>query len=95
MAWEGPDSLVLDGFTWDEHKNLSNLEKHGVDFEEAATCFEVVRDKQFTSSRLKGELRWILQGASDFGRSLTVIFLVEEVDEETVARIISARRRTR
>lgn len=95
MAWEGPGAVVLDGFTWDERKNLSNLDKHGVDFEEAATCFADSRDKQFTASRLKGELRWILQGTSDYGRSLNVIFLLEKVDDGAVARIISTRRRTR
>ncbi len=95
MTWEGPESLVLDGFTWDEIKNQSNSDKHGVDFEEAATCFAPERDKQFVVSQLKGEPRWVLQGTSDLGRPLSVVFLVEHLEEGTVARIISARRRAR
>ena len=94
-GWEGPDAITLDGFTWDEGKNQSNIEKHGVDFDEAATCFSTGREKRFARSRLKGEVRWILQGSSDLGRPLTVIFRLDKVKKGTVARIISAWRQDR
>jgi uncharacterized DUF497 family protein len=90
---EGPDEITLDGFTWDENKNYANYEKHKVDFDEAITCFALGRDKRFTISCVRGEARWVLQGTSDFGRPLTVIFVLLEEQGCTVARIISARRR--
>ena len=32
---------------WDEAKAISNVEKHGVSFEDAATCFEDLRVLMF------------------------------------------------
>ncbi|MBM3460694.1 MAG: BrnT family toxin [Armatimonadetes bacterium] len=72
--WEGPDEIAVVGFSWDEHKNATNRDKHSVDFDEAATCFEQRRDKRFIPSALKGEMRWVFHGDSDLGRPLSTIF---------------------
>jgi uncharacterized DUF497 family protein len=46
-------------FEWDEKKNLSNIQKHGIDFQDSAIIFEeaviIKLDKRFDY----GEDRWI------------------------------------
>lgn len=74
----------IKGFQWDAKKNLANLDKHGIDFDEATEVFyqpHVLR----RSDRNKEE-RWIAIGEVD-NRIITVAFTwrSEEV------RIISAR----
>ena len=77
-------------FIWDEKKNLINLKKHGVDFNDAVRAwYDPNRldyyDEEHSNDK---ETRWIFLGAV----SGTVLFVVEtEPDEETV-RIISARK---
>ena len=77
-------------FIWDEKKNLANLKKHGVDFNDAVRAwYDPDRldffDENHSSS---SETRWIFLGAV----AGLVLFVVEtELDEETV-RIISARK---
>jgi uncharacterized protein len=76
-------------FSWDETKARSNLAKHGVSFEEAATVFTdplalVVED-------VGDAERMILVGKSMSGRLLLTVFI--EKDDEGI-RIISARRAT-
>ncbi|MCL2294941.1 MAG: BrnT family toxin [Spirochaetes bacterium] len=77
-------------FIWDEKKNLKNLKKHGVDFNDAVRAwYDPDRldffDEEHSS---EGEMRWIFLGAV----AGVVLFVVEtEPDDETV-RIISARR---
>jgi uncharacterized DUF497 family protein len=77
-------------FLWDEKKNLINLKKHGVDFNDAVRAWHDPDrldffDERYSSDR---EIRWVFLGAV----TGTVLFVVEtEPDEETV-RIISARR---
>ena len=77
-------------FIWDEKKNIANLKKHGVDFDDAVRAWydpdriDFFDEKHSTDS----EIRWKFIGSS----SGTILFVVEtEPDEETV-RIISARR---
>jgi uncharacterized protein len=61
-------------FEWDEVKNCSNLEKHGVSFEEAQRAFDdplrvIIRDLEHE----KGEKRFFCLGLVD-GEVLTVRF---------------------
>ena len=77
-------------FTWDEKKNLANLKKHRVDFNDAVRAWYDPERLDFFDEEhsTDSEIRWIFLGTV----AGTVLFVVEtEVDEETV-RIISARR---
>lgn len=76
-------------FRWDETKARSNLVKHGVSFEEAATVFAdplaLVVEDAVDAERL------LLIGKATTGRLLLTVFI--EQDDEKI-RIISARRAT-
>jgi len=75
-------------FEWDELKNESNLEKHGVSFEEAQHIFKTPVLTLFdTRSDEYGELREISIGTIDE----TVVIVVVHTDREGVTRLISAR----
>lgn len=76
-------------FTWDPRKAASNMRKHGVSFEEAASVFAdplalVVEDAVDPECTL-------LIGTSSRQRVLLTVYT--EIDEDTI-RIISARRAT-
>ncbi|MBI3622037.1 MAG: BrnT family toxin [Nitrospirae bacterium] len=75
-------------FEWDEVKAGSNLRKHGISFEEAATVFGdylslTIADPQHS----EGEERFVIIGRSHRGRTLVVVH-TERGDR---MRIISAR----
>jgi uncharacterized protein len=80
-------------FDWDARKAATNLRKHGISFEEAATVFADVfgldaADLQHSAT----EPRWHRLGRSRIGRVLVVAYTVRRtLDGETI-RIISARR---
>lgn len=78
----------MQGFEWDPEKNIANLRKHGLSFEEAALIFrgpvltglddnlDEVRDKSF--GLLRGQ----------------VVLCVIHTEENGKIRIISARKAT-
>lgn len=79
-------------FEWDPEKALTNLEKHGVSFEEAATAFgdplsATIGDPDHSQE----EDRYILLGETYQGRLVVVV----HTDREETVRIISARLATR
>ena len=79
-------------FEWDPRKAASNLAKHRVSFEEAATVFgdplgRIVSDPRHSA----GEERLALLGISEERRLLSVMY----VDRADAIRIISARIATR
>jgi uncharacterized protein len=80
-------------FEWDEKKALGNLEKHGVTFNEAATCFiddHVVVNEDPSHSTQEQRLIAIAKSALD--RILVVVFTVRRnTDGQESYRIISAR----
>jgi hypothetical protein len=78
-------------FAWDEQKNRSNRQKHGVSFEEAQSVFldEDAREF-FDPDHSKEEDRFIMLGMSSRLRILVVCHCYRESDR--VIRIISARR---
>ena len=80
-------------FEWHLPKAVSNLQKHGVSFEEAQTVF-ADRNQLYLSddAHSHGELRYFCIGFSAQGRLLTVV--CTERPNETI-RIISARLATR
>ena len=78
-------------FEWDENKARSNLDKHGVAFEEAAEAFFDPFYQTGDASADNDEQRDFLIGYSLAQRLLLVVYI--ERDERT--RIISARPATR
>ena len=81
-------------FEWDDHKNRINIEKHGIDFEEAATVFydenAVLFDDPDHSAE---EDRFLILGISKKERLCIVSHCYRGADE--VIRIISARKATK
>jgi uncharacterized DUF497 family protein len=79
-------------FEWNEFKAATNIQKHGVSFEEAQTVFSnplaVIFDDEAHSSE---EQREIIIGHSRNNRLLLVSF----TERSKVIRIISARLATR
>jgi len=83
--------MVL-AFEWDPEKAVTNLERHGISFEEASTIFgdplgRIVDDPRHSV----GERRFVLMGRSDQQRLLAVMY----TERREVVRIISARLATR
>jgi hypothetical protein len=80
------------GFEWDEAKAASNVQKHGVSFEEARSAFDdplaAIFDDEAHSDE---EMREILIGLSDRKRLLVISF----TERENAIRVISAREATR
>ena len=78
---------------WDEAKDLTNRQKHGLGFAEAAELFESGVDylEIFDVDHSESEDRFIAIGP--IARGLIVVIYAEP-DEDTV-RIISAREATR
>ena len=77
---------------YDSQKAKSNLAKHGISFEEAATALYdslalVQEDRESTN-----ESRWVLIGLSNQANLLTVVYTLRN---EEVIRLISARKSTR
>ena len=75
-------------FEWDAEKAASNLKKHGVSFQEAATAFgdplsATVEDPDHSED----EDRYVLLGQTYQGRLIVVV----HTDREETVRIISAR----
>ena len=78
-------------FEWDEEKNRTNIEKHGVSFELASRIFDnhVIT---FVDTRFDyGELREVSIGTVDGLIILTVV----HADRDGKIRLISARRADR
>jgi len=80
-------------FEWDEPKNIQNLRKHGVSFEEAETVF--LDDQALLlddPDHSRGEDRFILLGLSSAVRMLVVCHCYRASGD--VIRLISARKAT-
>lgn len=78
-------------FTWDPKKAASNLSKHGVSFEEAATVFDDPRALPAEDDS-RGEARLTVIGFSAAARLLFVVVVERAAD---TIRIISARSATK
>jgi hypothetical protein len=78
-------------FEWDKRKASSNEKKHGVSFEEARTVFfDEYAVQFFDPDHSEDEDRFIFLGMSHTLRTIVVCHCFRE--EETVVRIISARK---
>jgi len=77
---------------WDSDKADSNLRKHGVSFEEAATALLDPMALAQEDAASEREPRWVLIGMSAHMRLLTVVYTLRRQDR---VRLISARKATR
>jgi uncharacterized protein len=73
-------------FIWDERKRLSNIDKHGIDFQDAVGVFSDPDALSFRSKAEHDEDRFLIIGRCK-GRVITVIFTWRG---DTI-RMISAR----
>ncbi len=79
-------------FEWDTEKASSNVRKHGVSFEEAATVFGDPLALTFNDpDQSLDESRFLTFGISNFNRLL----VVSHTERGTALRIISTRQMTR
>jgi uncharacterized DUF497 family protein len=79
-------------FEWDERKNRSNKEKHGISFEQATGVFD---DPYIVSQRDDDsfeEERYRLLGRVEQMTILFVVVTYRDEHGEDITRIISARR---
>jgi len=75
-------------FEWDENKNKSNIEKHGISFEIAKKVFEDTNRLEAEDTRKDyGEKRFITVGKVK-NLVLTVVYTIRK----SAKRLISARR---
>lgn len=74
-------------FEWDDEKNQSNIEKHGISFEQARTIFAGPVLSKMDQRFAYGETRWISVGLVE---EIAVIVVVH-TERDGITRIISAR----
>ncbi len=74
-------------FEWDENKRLSNIRKHGIDFADVPSIFELdtvtVIDDRFEHDEIRYQTLGLLKAR---------VIMVVHTESETVIRIISARK---
>ena len=81
-------------FEWDESKNIINIEKHNVSFEEAMTVFKDTKAVLlYDENHSETEDRFNIIGMSQMSKLLIVCHCYRESD--TIIRIISARKPTK
>jgi uncharacterized DUF497 family protein len=78
-------------FDWDEAKNRSNIQKHGLDFADAKELFRGVLVVEPDTREDYGERRWVGLGLIH-GRVAHVVFAEREPD---TIRIISLQKATK
>lgn len=82
-------------FEYDETKNESNYEKHGIDFETATLVFDDPFHASIRDRTIDEEARWQTVGSVNDATLLLVAHTWTEQDYETThVRIISARKAT-
>ena len=80
-------------FEWDESKNVINIQKHNVSFEEAMTVFKDIKAVLlYDENHSETEDRFNIIGMSQLSKLLIVCHCYRESD--TIIRIISARKST-
>jgi hypothetical protein len=77
-------------FEWDENKNIQNLQKHGISFEEAQEIFDGIVFTNIDDRFDYGEIREISIGSIQG----VIIVTVTHTERAEFTRIISARKAT-
>lgn len=78
-------------FEWDENKNVDNIKKHGLDFNDAWQIFDLPMLVDVDNRRGYGETRFVGIG---FLKNFVVVIVFTETDEKTI-RVISLRKALR
>lgn len=82
-------------FEWDPAKALSNLRKHGVAFDQAATVFlDALALTVYDTVNSRDEDRWFTPGFDANGQLLAVAHTHRAGEQTIRPRIISARKAT-
>lgn len=76
-------------YLWDPRKESLNVKKHGVSFDEATQALECGRVVILKEDSDSGEERYVYLG---FCKKLQVLVVVVAYPEDTITRIISARK---
>ena len=80
-------------FEWDEEKNKTNLQKHGIDFETAAYVFkDDMRLEYYDIAHSILEDRYITIGEI---QDVLIVIVVVYTERRDAIRIISARKATK
>ncbi|MCD4784083.1 MAG: BrnT family toxin [Candidatus Eremiobacteraeota bacterium] len=79
--------IYFEDFEWDDFKNIMNIRKHGISFEEASEVLFNHPYKIYRHDRL-GEKRFIIKGRVFSGERVSVVITIRGNN----IRIISARR---
>jgi len=81
-------------FDWDPQKAATNLKKHRVKFEKAATIFNDPRALTiFDDEHSQNEERWVTIGMDNSANLLVVVHTYQEIDKNVSRiRIISAQK---
>ena len=85
-------------FEWDKNKNLHNINKHGISFNEAEEIFNNKPNKsRYDELNSIGEHRYLTTGVTNNGKFLLVSHSDGNIQNgnSEVIRIISARKLTR
>jgi uncharacterized DUF497 family protein len=87
--WRGGNKKMI--FEWDEEKNLLNIKKHGISFQEAVVVFtdEHILERYDNRHSTLYEERYI--GIGKMRSGITIMFVVY-TERPGVIRIISARK---
>ena len=75
-------------FEWDENKNETNIEKHGLDFEDASEVFDIPMLIALDRRQDYGGDRWIGLGLLEH----LVVVVVCTYRDSDIVRIISMRK---
>ncbi|MGK7915557.1 MAG: BrnT family toxin [Prochloraceae cyanobacterium] len=80
-------------FEWHESKNLANLRKHGLSFDEAKKLFEDPNCLTFGDYRFDyGEMRYVSIGEVMLSEKRLLVVIVAHTLRANTIRIISARK---
>ncbi len=83
-------------FTWDSNKNKSNINKHGISFEEARSIFlDQNAIEYYDPDHSEDEDRFLMLGLSYHAKILLVSYTVRKENNNRIIRIISARKATK
>lgn len=77
-------------FEWDDAKNRSNFEKHGISFEEAVLAFYDLAGMEFEDAKHSSESEIRFWRIGDCGFRIAVVVFVQK-ENGALYRIISAR----
>jgi uncharacterized protein len=86
-------SQAIYDFDWDPAKALSNLRKHGVSFDQAATVFlDALALTVYDATSSQEDERWFTLGFDAGGKLLAVAHTFQDIETgHARVRIISAR----